>query len=218
MTNPNDVPRAQILRYFYDRNANATSRDGKKGSAVKIGDVKRELKERYGLTQAQVMSNLTYLIDRKWIETFGVEKTLIVPGGTIPSVAKWYEITAAGIDKIEGESEFAPRDRYAGINIQATGSNVIAAGNGNIVNVDHSQLFAELSKLKEAVSESDELSEAQKLDIAVDIETLNAQLAKANPDVDVTERLWARIEKAATMAGLVQFVVGIAPLVHGLVP
>ena len=43
--NPNDEIRRQILRYFYDRNANATSRMGKKGSAVKISDVRRELKK-----------------------------------------------------------------------------------------------------------------------------------------------------------------------------
>jgi hypothetical protein len=33
-----------LLRYFYDRNRNATSARGKKGSAVKISDLKRELK------------------------------------------------------------------------------------------------------------------------------------------------------------------------------
>lgn len=40
--NPNDSIRRQILRYFYDRNSSATSIYGKKGSAVKISDVKRE--------------------------------------------------------------------------------------------------------------------------------------------------------------------------------
>jgi hypothetical protein len=44
VANPNDEIRAQILRYFYDRNAGATSRYGKKGSAVKISYVKKELK------------------------------------------------------------------------------------------------------------------------------------------------------------------------------
>jgi len=50
---PNDEIRRMILRYLYDRNASATSRVGKKGSAVKISDVKRELKELHGLTQPQ---------------------------------------------------------------------------------------------------------------------------------------------------------------------
>jgi hypothetical protein len=42
---PNDKIREQILKYFYDRNTSATSRFGKKGSAAKISDVKRELKK-----------------------------------------------------------------------------------------------------------------------------------------------------------------------------
>jgi hypothetical protein len=55
----NDTIREQILRYFYDRNSNATSERGKKGSQVKISDVKKDLKALYGLTQQQVMSNLS---------------------------------------------------------------------------------------------------------------------------------------------------------------
>ena len=76
--NPNDRIREQILQYFYDRNAAATSRTGKKGSGVKISDVKRELKERHGLKQPQVMSNLTYLIDNGWVKTFDIQKTVTV--------------------------------------------------------------------------------------------------------------------------------------------
>jgi hypothetical protein len=55
-----------ILQYFYDRNVNAIRRFGKKGSAVKISDVKRELKSLHGLAQQKVMSNLTHLIDHGW--------------------------------------------------------------------------------------------------------------------------------------------------------
>jgi hypothetical protein len=56
----NDIRRV-MLQYFYDRNKNATSARGKKGSAVKISDVKKELKSGHGLTQQEVQSNLTYL-------------------------------------------------------------------------------------------------------------------------------------------------------------
>ncbi len=50
MSNPNDEFRRQILQYFYDRNASATSHLGKKGSAAKISDIKKELKAQHGLT------------------------------------------------------------------------------------------------------------------------------------------------------------------------
>src|SRR2546426_10639991 len=76
----------------------------------------------------------SYLIDRGWVKTIDQEKTVRVKGGTVPSVVTRYEIAAPGIEKLEGESEFKPPDRYAGINITATGSNVIALGDGNVVN------------------------------------------------------------------------------------
>lgn len=144
MANPNDAIRNQILLYFYERNASATSRMGKKGSAAKISDVKRELKQLHSLSQQQVMSNLTYLIDRGWVKTVEQEKTVQVAGGTVPSVVTWYEIAAPGIEKIEGESEFKPLDRFAGININAIGSNIITLGDGNVVNVRHEELHGAL--------------------------------------------------------------------------
>jgi hypothetical protein len=216
--NPNDEIRNQMLRYFYERNNSATSKYGKKGSAVKISDAKRDLKERYGLSQQQVMSNLTYLIDRGWVKTVEIEKTVRVKGGTVPSTVTWYEIAAPGIEKIEGESEFTPRERYAGINISATGSNVIQLGDGNIVNAEFSELHAKLETLKQAISESKSLPEGDKLDIAVDIESLKDQLAKPHPNKNVVATLWGAVEKAAAVAGLVEYASKIGPLVYGLLP
>jgi hypothetical protein len=103
----NNEIRHLMLQYFYDRNRNATSARGKKGSAVKISDVKKELKAAHGLTQQEVQSNLTYLISQGWVEESTVEKTFTAPAGTvIPSSTSYYRITAAGIDKIEGPGEF----------------------------------------------------------------------------------------------------------------
>jgi len=73
--NFNDAIRQQILQWFYNRNVNATSQYGKKGSAIKIRDVKKGLKDSFNLTQKQVMSNLTYLIDKGWINKAEIEKT-----------------------------------------------------------------------------------------------------------------------------------------------
>lgn len=209
--NPNDAIRQQILRYFYDRNAQATSRFGKKGSAVKISDVKRELKDQAGLSQQQVMSNLTYLLDREWVKAIEQRKEVSTRGGTtVPSVVTFYEISAQGIERIEGESEFQAPERFAGINIQASGSNVITLGDGNIVNVEYRQLFQDLTDLRQHIAESEQLSDVDKLDAVVDIDTLKDQLAKRNPDKQVVGRLWPRIEKAANVAGLGQFVASVA--------
>src|SRR6267142_1952653 len=119
--NPNDKIRQQILSWFYERNTSATSHHGKKGSAAKISDVRAGLKSKYAMKLQQVIANLTYLIDKGWINKSEVQKTVQVRGGTVPSTVVWYEISAAGIDKMEGESEFKQSARYAGINISATG-------------------------------------------------------------------------------------------------
>jgi hypothetical protein len=214
--NPNDKIRKQILRYFYERNASATSRLGKKGSAVKISDAKRELKERFGLNQVQVMSNLTYLIDQNWVKTFDVEKTVNVRGGTIPSKVTWYEIAAPGIDKFEGSSDFQQVERYAGINIKAAGSNIITLGDGNVVNAKFEELHNKLTDLKHAIAGCSSLTEDQKLDMSVDIESIKDQLAKPKPDKTIIQHLWAGIEKAAAIAGLLEVVEKIGPLIHSI--
>src|SRR5438876_2385547 len=98
-TNPNDAIRQQILEYFFRRNERATSRFGKNGSVVRISDVKRDLKNLHGLSQQQVMSNLTYLINREWVRTVEQSKSVSTARGTtIPSVVTYYEIGAAGIE------------------------------------------------------------------------------------------------------------------------
>jgi hypothetical protein len=200
--NPNDEIRRNILRYFYDRNAAATSRTGKKGSAVKISDVKRELKERYSLKQQQVMANLTYLIDNGWVSMIEIEKTVKVRGGTVPSTTTFYQVTAKGIDRLEGGSQFEPRERYSGINITATGSNVITLGDGNVVNAKFTDLHSALEELKDAISESSALSEADKLDLAVDVESIKDQLAKSDPNRSIIAALWNGLERVATIAGV----------------
>ena len=215
--NPNDEIRHQILHWFYDRNNNATSQYGKKGSASKISNVKKGLKEDFGLSQQQVISNLTYLIDKGWINKTEVEKTVKVRGGTIPSIVTWYEISSAGIDKIEGESEFQESGKYAGININATGTNVITLGDGNVVNAQFKDLHTELSQLKHAVAKSN-LDDSQKLDISVDIENIKDQLAKANPDKTIIGHLWNRVTEVATVGGFVDAVVKVTPLISSLLP
>jgi hypothetical protein len=204
--NPKDEIRRNMLRYFYDRAQNARSKTGKHGIAVKISELKADMKRLYGYTQPQVISNLHYLIDRRWVND--ETETRQVPtkrGILIPSATHYYEISAAGIDKTEGGSEFERPEPFAGINIEATGSNVITVGEGNYVQADYRRLFSDLADLRAEISSSSEVSEEQKFSAAVDILTIQDQLAKPNPDGQVMKRLWGGIEKIANLAGLVQF-------------
>ena len=183
---------------------------------MRISDVKRELKSTYGLTQPQVMSNLTYLIDNGWVKTFDIEKTVTVKGGTVPSATTFYEIAAKGIDKIEGGSQFEPRERYAGINVTATGSNVITLGDGNIVQANFADLHGKLDELKDAIAKTSALSEVDKLEVAVDVESIKDQLAKSKPDRTIVSHLWAGLEKIATVSGVTEAYDKVAPLVATL--
>ena len=65
--------RTIMLQYFYDRNTAATSARGKKGYAIKITDIRKELKANHNLSQQEVMSNLNYLLSQGWVEEDKVE-------------------------------------------------------------------------------------------------------------------------------------------------
>lgn len=207
--------RRVMLQYFYDRNRNATSARGKKGSAVKISDVKKDLKGSHGLTQQEVQSNLTYLISQGWVEEDVVEKSFTAPGGTvIPSTTSFYKITAAGIDKIEGPGEFT-MPKFHGIKIEATGQNIITLGDGNQVNAKFGDLGGALAELRDAITKSDAPDEEKLLYVA-DIETIQTQLAKPTPNKGIVEAAWNAIKGAAAINGCATLVQKVGGFIGGL--
>ena len=133
-----------------------------------------------------------------------MQKTIIVNGGTIPSTVTWYAISALGIDKIEGGSEFEPKERYEGINITATGTNVVTLGDGNVVNARFSPLREQLDGLKSQITSTSTLGEKEKLDVVADIESLKDQLAKESPDRTIIGHLWQSIDRVAKVTGMVE--------------
>lgn len=212
----NNEIRRIMLQYFYDRNKNSTSARGKKGSAVKISDVKKELKAAHGLTQQEVQSNLTYLISQGWVEEDKVEKSFTAPGGTvIPSSTSFFKITAAGIDKIEGEGEFTMK-KFHGIRIEATGQNIITLGDGNQVNVAFNELGGALVELHQAITRS-EAPEGEKLALVADIDTIQSQLAKPVPNKGIVAAAWEAIKGAAAIEGCAQAVAKVAGLIAGVI-
>ena len=207
----NNEIRTVMLRYFYDRNGNATSTRGKKGSSVKISDVKRELKASHGLTQQEVQGNLTYLISQGWVKEDVIEKSYTAPSGTvIPSMTHFYTITAPGIDKIEGPGEFT-MPKLHGIKIEATGQNIITLGDGNQVDAKFGELGQSLSELRNAVTSS-EVQEFTKLGLVADIDTIQSQLAKPEPNRTIIKAAWEVVRGAAAINGCTVLVHKIAGL------
>lgn len=212
----NNEIRRIMLQYFYDRNRNATSTRGKRGSAVKISDVKKELKDAHGLTQQEVQSNLTYLISEGWVEEDAIEKSFTAPGGTvIPSTTSYYKITAPGIDKIEGPGEFTI-SKFHGIKIEATGQNIITLGDGNQINAKFSELGQALADLREAITKS-EAPEGGKLGLVADIDTIQSQLAKPEPNRGIIKSAWETVKGAAAIDGCTALVAKVTGIIVGLV-
>lgn len=212
----NDEIRRIMLQYFYDRNKNATSAMGKKGSAIKISDIKKELKAQHGLSQQQVQSNLTYLISEGWVEEREIRKEVRGRGGTvIPSVTTFYQITSAGIDKVEGPGEFT-MPKFHGININATGQNIITLGDGNQINAEFSDLGQALVELRDAITRSD-APEQDKMALVADIDTIQSQLAKPKPNRGIIGAAWESVKGAATIEGCASLVERIGGMIGGLV-
>jgi len=212
-----DQIREIILRYLYDRNRNATSRRGKSsGAAVTISIMRAELKAGHGLTAQQIHSNLTYLESQGWVEDKPVTKNVPTRAGvSIPSTTSYYIITAAGIDKINGPSAFT-RDRFEGIRIEATGQNIITLGDGNQVNAKFETLGRSLAEFRDAIKHSDRINETEKIDLVVDVDTIQTQLARPTPNRELVSRLWEGINRAASLAGLAELAAKVGLLLSAL--
>jgi hypothetical protein len=212
-----DEIRQIILRFFFNRNCNASSMRGKhSGAAVSISVLRSELKASHGLERQQVVSNLTYLLSQGWVEEKPVAKSFATPrGSVVPSVTTYYIITADGIDKIGGPSEFM-RDRFQGIRIQATGQNIITIGDGNQVEARFKDVGEALANLADAIKASEELDDSGKLDLVADINSMQDQLAKKKPNKAVLQSLWAGVETAAKAVGIVEAVTKVATLLGSM--
>ena len=159
------------------------------------------LKASHSLTQQEVVGNLTYLISHGWVAEERVEKSVTLRSGVVvPQSTAYYGITAEGIDKIEGPSEYTMK-KFHGINIEATGQNIITVGDGNEVNVRYRDAVTALANLKEALLKSD-LGEEAKLNVVADIDTIQSQLAKAQPNRAVIREVWEGITQVAVAVGL----------------
>ncbi|MBI5763384.1 MAG: hypothetical protein HZA51_07660 [Planctomycetes bacterium] len=208
--------RRAVHRYFYDRNKVGTSMRGKKGVSAKISVVQSELKTAHGLSRAEVTRAVAYLIDQGWVTTDEIHKTFTTNQGTaIPSSVLYYRISAAGVDKIEGEGEYT-MPKFHGINISATGQNIITLGDNNQVDAKYESIANRLIEFKDVVRKASDVNDADKVSIIADIDTMESQLAKPEPNRTVLRAIWAGIEKVATATSLAANVAAIAPCLSPL--
>jgi hypothetical protein len=108
------------------------------------------------------------------------------------------------------------RDRFEGIKIEATGQNIITLGDGNQVNAQFQALGESLSDLRRAIKESTKLTEPEKVDLVVDVDTLQTHLGRTTPNRELIAKLWDGINHAASLAGLADTAMKVGGLIAGL--
>jgi len=141
------------------------------------------------------------------------ERTFQTGRGTTqaaPSIK--YKISDVGVDHIEGASLYRRADDVGRINITNI-QGVTVVGDGNVVNTHSVELTRKLGELRALVLNEQTVDERARLDLVADIDTLQSQLQKPEPDHGIVETAWRGIERTATVAGLASAVASIAPLV-----
>ncbi len=98
-----------------------------------------------------------------------------------------------GITHFEGPSKFVSSERFSGINITNI-QGVTIVGNNNIVRDEFIDLFKSLELLEEIIKANNKLSDAEKVDLQSDIETIKNQLGKTEPDRNIIKAAWETIK------------------------
>ena len=104
--------------------------------------------------------------------------------------------------------------KFHGIKIEATGQNIITLGDGNQIDARFGDLGQSLADLRDAITQS-EVSDTQKMNLVADIETIQSQLAKPEPNRGILKVAWEMVKGAASIDGCVTFVQKVSGLIAG---
>lgn len=210
----NDEIRKTILEYLYGIHKEARSL---KSARVSIGRLKKDLKK-LGLKEREIVSNLDYLIQSGWVAVEVEETEFKTPRGfTRKQVKQYYKISDSGINYFEGSSEFQRVSKsFSGINITNIQGVTVVGDQNVIVNTQYLDLYRRLALLSEAIRGSAQLTDREKLEYVMEIETIKDQLAKPSPDKNIIKLAWEKLKPLATVAGVITFFKQVAEVIGGL--
>ena len=201
--NPDDLIRDAILRHLYAVHQKAKSPNS---AAIGVRDLQSALKKAHGLKQQEVASNLDYLVQKTWVREIRKERTFTTKAGTTQSAEQVkYKISDVGIDKLQKASLYQKTPMANGINIMNV-HGVTVVGDGNVVNTHFTDLSRVLNDLKLAVQSNATINDEQKLSVVADIDTLQAQLQKPEPNKAIIRTISTSITEAAKLGGLLTLV------------
>lgn len=211
--NRDDRKRDAILRFLYQRHKKTR---GISKIPIGIRDLQSEMKNQHGMTQAEVASNLDYLVQVLWVREVVKERDFTTPKGMKVSQEQVkYKISDTGINHLEAGSVFKKPQSASHINITNI-KGVTILGDGNIVNTEFTDLSRAIDEMDQAIAESQSLTDEQKLDAAADLSTIRAQLAKPKPDRSIVSAAWKGLSAIATMDGVVSAATRVGTLLGAL--
>lgn len=210
----NDEIRKIILEHLYRIHKKARSL---KKARVSMKDLKKGLKE-CGLREQEIIRNLDYLIQSGWVTVEREETEFKTPRGfTRKQVKEYYKISDTGINYFEGPSEFQRVAKsFSGINITNIQGVTVVGDQNVVVNTQYLDLYRRLSLLSEAVRNSGQLTDKEKLEYVMEIETIKDQLAKPSPDKNIIKLAWEKLKPLATVSGIMTFFKQVAEIIGGL--
>jgi len=177
--NPDDDIRDKLLRFLYERHKTTK---GITKIPIGIRDLQKAMKSSYGLKQQEVSSNLDYLIQVGWVKDVVKERSFKTARGMELSQEQvQYKISDVGINHLEAGTVFKRAEGFKSMNITNI-RGVTVVGDRNIVNTQFTDLSRAIDELDRAISQSRELTDAQKLDAAGDVSTIRAQITKQSPN------------------------------------
>jgi hypothetical protein len=201
--NTDDQIRDAILRHLFAIHKEARSPTK---AAIGIRDLQSALKASHGYKQQDVASNLDYLVQKRWVTAVRIARSFTTPRGTQQNSEQVkYKISDVGLDKLQQASLFQRTPMTTGINITNV-HGVTVVGDGNVVNTSFTDLSRVLNELKSEVQTNTTITDEQKLSVVADIDTLQVQLQKPEPNKSVIGMLWGGIEKVGKLAGLITVV------------
>jgi len=209
-----DEIRKAILEYLYRVHREARSL---KKARVSMKELKRHFRM-MGLKEQEIVRNLDYLIQSGWVIIEKEETEFKTPRGFVKKQVKpYYKISDLGINYFAGPSEFQRVSKsFSGINITNVQGVTVIGEQNVVVNTQFLDLYRRLSLLSEAVRNSTQLSDKEKLEYVAEIETIKDQLAKPSPDKNILKLAWDKLKPLAMVSGIVSFFKQVAELIGGL--
>lgn len=213
--NPEDDKRDKLLRFLYELHKKAR---GIQAIPVGIRELQSAMKKRHEMTQADVSSNLDYLIQVRWVKEVVRERSFKTPGGMeLSREQAKYKISDLGINHLEAATVFRTPSAYNQINITNI-QGVTVLGDGNVVNAEYTDLSRALDEVERAIAERRDLGDEQKLDATADVATIRTQIAKKRPDQAIIRAAWASLQAIATIDGVAEALEKVGLLIRHLLP